>query len=56
VYRIPAAGGTPQLVMRFDVPRLRPYSGGSPSLGNSLIYFVLVELESDIYVMDLVRK
>jgi len=56
VYRIPAAGGTPQLVVHFDVPRLRPYSGGSPSLGNGLIYFVLVELESDIYVMDLVRK
>ena len=56
VYRIPATGGTPQLVVRFDIPRLRPYFGGTPSLGNGLIYFVLTELESDIYVMELVRK
>lgn len=42
--------------MRFDVPRLRLQSAGPPSVGNGLVYFVLTELESDIYVMELVRK
>ena len=56
LYEIPATGGTPRLALRFDVPRLRLMRAGPPSFGNGLVYLVLTELESDIYVMELVRR
>ena len=56
VYRVPTAGGAPQLVVRFDVPQLQIHLGGTLTVGNGMLYFVVRELESDIYVMDLVRK
>jgi hypothetical protein len=52
---VAATGGTPQLVVRFDAPELRLQGGSPVSIGNGMIYLVLRELESDIYVMDLVR-
>jgi serine/threonine-protein kinase len=55
VFVIPAAGGRPRLVVRFDDPALRVF--GTPlSVGNGLFYFVIGEMESDIYVMDLVYR
>jgi TolB protein len=56
LYRVAATGGTPQLVVRFDSPQLQLQGGSPVSVGNGMIYVVLRELESDIYVMDLVWK
>ena len=56
LYRVAATGGAPQLVVRFDEPRLAPGTNGPASIGNGMIYFVVRELESDIYIMELVRK
>jgi len=55
LYRVAATGGPPELVLRFDAPerQLQPVPA---SIGNGMIYFVVRELESDIYVMELVRK
>jgi serine/threonine-protein kinase len=54
-YAIPAAGGIPRQVIRFDDPTKNvsrlpywPYS-----LGDGKVYFSVKEIESDIYVMDL---
>lgn len=56
LYRVASTGGAPKLVLRFDEPRLAPSGNGPASIGNGMIYFVVRELESDIYVMELVRK
>ena len=55
IFRLPAAGGAPQLVVRFDAPQLQ-LSSGRLAVANGMIYFVVRELESDIYVVELVRK
>lgn len=55
-YRVGLTGGTPQLVVRSDSPQLQLGTNGPASIGNGMIYFVVRELESDIYVMELVRK
>ena len=54
VYQVPVSGGTPQLAVRFDDPRLQLFSSHI-GVANGKLYFIVLELESDIYVMDLVR-
>jgi Tol biopolymer transport system component len=56
VYRVAVTGGTPQLVLRFDSSQLQHGTGAPVTIANGMIYFVVRELESDIYVMELVRK
>ncbi|MEP6591954.1 MAG: hypothetical protein ABJC19_12305 [Gemmatimonadota bacterium] len=56
LYEVPATGGAPQLVVRFDVPQRQLGPNGPAAIGNGMAYFVVRELESDIDVMDLVRK
>ena len=56
IYRVPVAGGAPQLVVRFDAPQLQLGVYSALAIGNGKVYFVVRELESDIYVMELVRK
>ncbi len=55
VYEVPVTGGPPRLLVRFDDPAM-PVFGGAVLHGNGLFYFPVGELESDIYVMDLVQK
>jgi Tol biopolymer transport system component len=55
VYEVPATGGTPRLMVRFDDPSLSVYNGAVLP-GNGQFYFPVGEIESDIYVTDLVRK
>ena len=55
LYRVAADGGTPQLVLRFDEPQLQS-ALSTLGLGNGMLYFAVRELESDIYVMELLRK
>jgi Tol biopolymer transport system component len=55
VYEIDAAGGVPRLLVRFDDPAM-PVFGGAVLHGNGLFYFVVSEIESDTYVVDLVRQ
>ncbi len=55
VYEIPVSGGVPRLLVRFDDPAMSVFSGSVLS-GNGQFYFAVAEIESDIYVMDLVRK
>ncbi len=56
VYRLAVAGGAPTLLVRFDAPQLQLHIGGTLTVGNGMMYFVARELESDIYVIELVRK
>ena len=56
LYQVPATGGAPRLVVRFDAPRQRLSRTSPAAVGNGMFYFVLVELESDVHVMDLVWK
>jgi len=51
MYVIPAAGGTPQMFIRFDEPTKLSWS--LYSMGAGKVYFTVGETESDIYVMDL---
>ncbi|HQR17771.1 MAG TPA: protein kinase [Gemmatimonadales bacterium] len=55
VYEIAATGGLPRLMVRFDDPSM-PVFGGGVLPGNGLFYFAVGEIQSDVYVMDLVRK
>jgi hypothetical protein len=55
VYEVTAAGGPARLLVRFDDPSM-PVFGGAVLAGNGLFYFPVGELESDIYLVDLVRK
>jgi len=55
VYQVPATGGTPRLLVRLDDPSLSVYNGAMLP-GNGQLYFAVGEIESDVYVMDLVRK
>jgi serine/threonine-protein kinase len=52
LYVIPAAGGIPQEVVRFDDPT-KNVSWVPFTLGDDKVYFSMREVESDIYVMDL---
>jgi len=55
VYEVAVSGGTPRLLVRFDDPAMSVYIG--PVLaGNGMFYFAVGQLESDIYVMDLVTE
>jgi len=56
LYQVSATGGAPRLVVRFDVPERQLGPANPAAIGNGLVYFVVRELESDIYVMDLIRK
>jgi Tol biopolymer transport system component len=51
LYSVPAAGGTPREVVRFDDPSksVLPQS----LVVKDKVYFALAEYESDIWVMDL---
>ena len=51
LYAIPAAGGDPRLVVRFDDPTKNVWM--IYSLGDGEAYLSLGEYESDIYAMDL---
>jgi TolB protein len=51
LYAIPAQGGSPREVVRFDDPTKNVWP--MYSLGEDRVYFSVREVESDIYVMDL---
>ena len=52
LYAVPAEGGRPHLVVRYDDPTRQVQFGFS--IGNGTAYLSVTEIESDIYVMDLV--
>ena len=55
VYEIGARGGVPRLMVRFDDPSMLVFGGGVLP-GNGLFYFAVGEIQSDVYVMDLVTR
>ncbi|MEO8202186.1 MAG: protein kinase [Gemmatimonadota bacterium] len=55
IYGVPAAGGTPRLLVRFDDPAQSVLTASVPER-NGLFYLSVGEIESDIYLMDLVSK
>ena len=55
IWAIPAAGGTPQLLVRFDDPT-RPSYRPEISVGGGRIFFTVDERQSDVYVMDVERR
>jgi Tol biopolymer transport system component/tRNA A-37 threonylcarbamoyl transferase component Bud32 len=55
VYAIAASGGAPRLLIQFDDASMGVFP--SPVLAaNGMFYFAISEIESDIYVMDLVTE
>jgi Tol biopolymer transport system component len=52
LYSIPAAGGQPRLLVRYDDPTKQVFFWGF-SVGDGKVYLTVSEYESDIYVMDL---
>jgi TolB protein len=56
VYQIPVTGGTPRLLVRLDDPAMSVYKGGAVLAGNGMFYFAVAEIESDVYIMELVRQ
>jgi eukaryotic-like serine/threonine-protein kinase len=55
LYEISVQGGLPRELVRFDDPS-RPVFEGSVVVGNGRFYAVVSEMESDVYVMNLVRR
>lgn len=55
IYGVPASGGIPRLLVRFDDPSLSVLTASVPAR-NGLFYLSVGEIESDIYLMDLVRE
>jgi serine/threonine-protein kinase len=51
LYVIPAAGGSPREVVRFDQPSMDVVL--QFTVGHGRVYFTVKEIESDVYVMDL---
>ena len=52
LYSVPAAGGEPRLLVRYDDPATQVFVFGF-SVGDGKVYLTVSEFESDIYVMDL---
>ena len=52
LYSMPAAGGEPRLLIRYDDPARQVFVYGF-SVGDGKVYLTVSEFESDIYVMDL---
>ncbi len=52
LYSVPAAGGEPRLLVRYDDPTKQVFIWGF-SVGDGKVYLTVSEFESDIYVMDL---
>ena len=52
LYSMPAGGGRPRLLVRYDDPEKQVFIYGL-TVGDGKLYFSIGEFESDIYVMDL---
>jgi serine/threonine-protein kinase len=55
IYAVPASGGMPRLLVRFDDLSQSVLTASVPAR-NGLFYLAVGEIESDVYLMDLVRK
>ncbi|MGH7658260.1 MAG: hypothetical protein ACREL6_08490 [Gemmatimonadales bacterium] len=55
IYGVPSSGGIPRLLVRFDDPSQSVLTASVPAR-NGLFYLSVGEIDSDIYLMDLVRK
>jgi len=55
IYEIAATGGMPRRLVRFDDPS-RPVFDGAIAAVDGRFYFIVSEFESDVYVMNLVKK
>jgi len=53
LYSIPATGGEPRLLVRFDEPSMQIFRVGGVVESDGMFYFAIGVIESDIYVMDL---
>jgi Tol biopolymer transport system component len=53
LFAIPAVGGEPRLLVRFDEPSMQVLVLGGVVESDGMFYFAIGEIESDIYVMDL---
>jgi Tol biopolymer transport system component len=55
IYGVSVAGGTPRLLVRFDDPSQSVLTASVPAR-KGMFYLSVGEIESDIYLIDLVRK
>jgi len=55
LWAIPAAGGTPTLLVRFDEPD-RPFYRPIFAVAGSRLFFTVDNRQADVYVMDLERR
>jgi Tol biopolymer transport system component len=56
IYEVAPTGGVPRLLVRFDDPALSVFTFSPVKVGNGKFYLSLGQIESDIYMMDLVRE
>jgi hypothetical protein len=55
IWSVAVAGGTPRLLIRFDDP-MRPSSRREFATDGARLYFTIAEHESDVWVMELLRR
>jgi Tol biopolymer transport system component/tRNA A-37 threonylcarbamoyl transferase component Bud32 len=55
IWAIPAAGGTPKLLVRFDDPS-HPSYRPEVTVGGGRIFFTMEDRQSDVYVMEVVKR
>ena len=56
IWRVPAAGGPPRLAVRFDNPALAPRPSGVIEAHSGRFYFTLVDLQSDVWMTEIVGR
>jgi len=55
IWAIPAAGGTPRLLVRVDDPS-RPSYRPEIAIGGGRVFFTIDDRQSDVYVMEVVKR
>ena len=55
IWAIPSVGGAPRLLVHFDDPN-HPTYRPEVTVGGGRIYFTIEDRQSDVYVMEVVRR
>lgn len=56
IWRVPARGGPPRMAVRFDNPALAPRPSGVFEEHSGRFYFTLTDLQSDVWMTEIVGR
>jgi hypothetical protein len=56
IWRVAAAGGRPRLAVRFDNPALAPRPSGIFEVHSGRFHFTLIDLQSDVWMTEIVAR